>query len=691
MVKDFARQWQAARGMAAVPLLLTSILDVTANAIRVHADILRHDLRSSVRGLRRAPGFAMTAIVVAALGIGATTAAFTLADHVLIRPLPFPDSDRLMRLWQDHSSRGYGQLEPSPPNFLDWKRQATAFERLEALATSSESLTGRGEAQRVNGVRMTPGAMQMLGRPAALGRILTDADAAATDPPIVISDRFWRASLGASPDILGQTLTLDDKKFIVVGVMPSDFLFPTRDADFWRILQFRPDYGDDDRENFYLAVLGRLKQDVTIDQARGELQSIAHGLAAQYPKMLEGTGIRIVPWRDQVSQQSRLLLLGLVGASICVLLIACTNLANLLMSRALARRPEFAVRAAIGASTDRLVRQMLTDSAVVALCGGVLGVMLAVAALPLLVLLVPTSLPIANVPPVDLRMLLGTLTLTTVTGLAFGLLPALRVCRTADASALKGGVRGGTSRGTERLRSALVVGEIVASVVLIVCVGLLTQALLSVERVNPGFRADNVLTMRTQLPVSRFAETDARLQFYSRVISRIEALPGVSSASYISFLPMVMRGGIWEVLSTHPDPDRPGGFVPLDPNHSYSASLRFVTPRFFATMATPIIKGRDVNDSDTLTTPLVAVVSESFAQRYFPNQDPIGRSFAIGFDARTIIGIVGDIKVRGLERTSEPQVYAPASQQRTLFFYSPKDLVIRANVPVTTLIPPCVP
>jgi predicted permease len=265
------------------------------------------------------------------------------------------------------------------------------------------------------------------------------------------------------------------------------------------------------------------------------------------------------------------------------------------------------------------------------------------------------------------------------------LLPSLRVCRHADASALKDGARGGTSRGTERVRSTLVVAEIVASVVLIVSVGLLTQALLAVQSVDPGFRVDNLLTLRTNLPISQYSQLDRRLQFYSRVLDRVQALPGVQSASYISWLPMTFRGGVWEVLSATPDPSTPGGFARLAGNERPNALIRYVTPGYFTTVGTPILHGRDVQPSDTVNAPFVAVVSESFARRHFPNQDPIGRSFAIGLAARTIVGVVGDTKIRGLERVTEPHVYMPAGQQTALFFYAPKDLVVRATVPATTL------
>ena len=685
MEKDFAREW--ASGSRPI-LAVKAIGDVTANASRVHADILRQDVSYSIRSLRRTPGFTVTAILVAALGIGATTATFSLADHVLIRPLPFPEPDELVKIWEEQTARGYPRMEPSPPNFQDWRRQQTVFEHLEAYYQAGGSMIG-GEARRVPGASVTPGLMSMLGRQAALGRILTEADASTAEgeQPVVISDRLWRTAFAASPDVLRQTVRFDDGTFVIVGVMPPDFYFPTRTTDMWRVLQFRPDAGFNARDNHMLEVLGRLKDGVSLDMARSQMESIAADLARAHPKFLEGISVTLAPWRDQVAWQSRMLLMGLVGASICVLLIACTNLANLLMSRALARRPEFAIRAAIGASVDRLVRQMLTDSLLLAAGGGVLGILLGVATLPLLVRLVPTTLPIAETPALDLRMLLGTLALTTVTGLAFGLLPALRVCRKADGSDLKEGARGGTSGATERVRSALVVAEIVASVVLIVGVGLLTQALVAVQNVDPGFRKDNVLTMRTELPPDKYGPLEKRMAFYSRVLDAVHALPGVQSASYISFLPMTMRGGIWEVLSTTPDTGSPGGFVPLDPKQSYSASIRFVMPRFFETMGTPVLKGRDIAGADTLDTPFAAVVSESFARRHYPNQDPIGRSFAIGMDVRTIVGVVGDIKVRGLERESEPQVYMPAAQMRRLYFYSPKDLVIRASVPVETLIP----
>lgn len=689
MCAVFARELKAATGAGLLGLFARALVDTAGNAARVHADITRQDVRCAARSLRRTPGFTLTAVIVAALGIGATTATFSVADHVLLRPLPFPESERLVKLWLTQASRGYSRLEPSPPNYLDWKRLATSFTGVEAYAGTAATLLGGGEPERIAGQRVTGGAFTLLGRPAAIGRTLIESDIASDQNPIVISDRLWRARFAANPDVLGQTLALDDATSVIVGVMPPDFIFPDRNTDYWRPFRFSAQNGDDDRTNYYLAVIARLKPGVTFEQARSEMQVIAGQLLQQYPKEQADTSASAFRWRDEVRAQSRMMLSALVAASLCVLLIACTNLANLLMSRALARRTEFAVRAAVGASVDRLVRQMLTDSLLLAGAGGVLGVLLAVVSAPLVVRMVPSALPIAEVPPLDWRMLLGAAVVTLVTGIAFGVLPALKVCRKADGSALKEGARGGMGRGTERLRSALVIAEIVASVVLLVSAGLLVQALLKVQAINPGFDATNVLTLRTTLPTPRYEMSAAREQFYQRVLGEIQALPGVARAAYISFLPMTMRGGIWPILTTAPDAKSPGGFVAPDPRDQRSASIRFVTPGFFTAIGTPLLQGRDVADGDSLDTQNVAVVSQSFAREHFPNQDPIGRQFAVAFAVRTIVGVVGDIRVRGLERESEPQVYMPAAQQVNgqLGFFVPKDLVVRAGVPPASLIP----
>lgn len=680
MTAVFARELRSASGGGAFMFLVRTFFDTLINAAAVHGDITQQDLKYALRSLGRTPGFTVTAILVAALGIGATTATFTIADHVLLRPLPFADPDGLVKLWENRPSRGYARLEPSPPNYLDWKRLSRSFVGIEAYVTGTANLLGAGEPEIVEGTRVTSGTFRLLGRQAAIGRVLTESDTEHEELDVmVISDALWRLRFGADPGVLGRKVALNDQTCTIVGVMPPDFSFPSRNTQFWRSLRFRDLGGESDRNNHFLSVVARLKRGVTFEQARSEMQVIAGQLQRAYPKELADSGVSTIRWRDELAQQPRMLLMALLGAALCVLLIACTNLANLLLSRALARRGEFALRAAVGASVDRLVRQMLTDSFVLAGAGGILGILMAIVSAPLLAKLVPTALPIAETPGVDLRMLLVAAAITIGTGIAFGLVPAIRVCRRTDGSALKEGARGGIGQGTERLRSLLVVAEIVASVVLLVSAGLLIQALWKVQQVDPGFKADNVLTLRTTLPRPKYQQAARRNQFYNQIVDDVQALPGVTKAAYITFLPMVVRGGVQAVIMNGQDPER-----------APSASFRFVTPGFFEAVGTPVLQGRDVAATDTPQSPMVAVVSHSFVRQHLADKDPIGQRFTVGFGERSIVGVVGDIRVRGLERESEPQVYLPAAQMSDgrLSFYAPQDLVIRASVPASTLVGP---
>jgi putative ABC transport system permease protein len=643
---------------------------------------------STPRSLARAKGFALTATLVAALGIGATTAAFSIADHVLVRPLPFPRSDRLVRLWQDQTFRGYPQMELSPSNFVDWRKMATSFDAMSAYTTSEGNLVGQGDPERVSGALVTSELFRVLGVHAAVGRTLTSVDDLEQSAgAVVLSDGLWRAKFGGAANVLGRTIVLDDGPFVIVGVMPSGFDFPTRDTEFWVPARFTPAMLAD-RTDTYLNVVARLKDGVSLEDARAEMRLVTARLAAAYPKDNAQTSATVELLRNQVSQRSRTMLMTLVGAALCMLLIACTNLANLLLARGLVRQRELAVRSAIGAGRERLIRQAFTESLVLAASGGTLGILIAVAATPLISRLVPNTMPIPEAPSADLRMLgLGAL-VTIVTGVAFGIVPALRLTRGADSLALHEGGRSGPGRRTERLRSGLVIAAVTASVVLLVSSGLLVRALWRVQQTDPGFRSDNILTLRTALPMPKYNVTERREQFYDRVLSETRALPGVTSASYISFLPMTMRGGIWPVILDFArlSDEARTSWAP-DPTEKRMASLRFVTPGFFDTLGIPLLRGRDVSDADSRDALWVAVVSQSFVDQLFPHQDPIGRQFFIGFRERTIVGVVGNVTVRGLERQSEPQVYIPSGQvpDGGLVFYAPKDLVISASVPAESL------
>jgi len=678
LCRVFAERRRRARGLMGVAALwLDTLIELPASAVQVHWDILAQDLGYTARTLARAPGFTLTVILVMALGIGATTAAFSVTDHVLIRPLPFAEPDRLVRLWE--SPPGYGRMEPSPPNYRDWKAMSTSFEAMGASRDRAANLIGEGEPQRVELTQVTPDIFAILGvRPLAGRYFIPEDDRPGAGGTLVLSHGFWQSQFGADFSVLGKKVLLDGTPFVVIGVMPRGFHYPDRTTVLWTPIQLGTE-SDEDRNNNELNVVARLKAGVTLEQARTELTGVAAHLERAYPEENSQTGINVNLLQTEISERSRLLLAALLGASLCLLLIACTNVANLFLARALARRRELAVRAALGAGRERLTRQLLTESVTLALAGGVLGVLVAVWALPLLARLVPSSLPIAETPSLDLRVLAFAGLLTVLTGVVFGLVPALRVCRDAAVAGLREGARSGGGR-KERLRSALVIAEVCASVVLLVSAGLLLRALWRLHAVDPGFRAENVLTLRTALPIPKYSATAVRKQFYSSVLTEIQALPGVTHAAYISYMPMVMRGGIWPVSLDGKPADRSG---------NVTASLRYVTPGFFSTLAIPIQLGRDVSESDTQSSLYVAVVSESFAERYWPGQEPLGRSFQFAFSERTVVGVVGDIRVRGLEQISEPQVYIPYQQVKDgwIIGYIPKDLVIRASTPPETLVP----
>jgi predicted permease len=666
MVRLFAERRQAASAAGRLALWLEAIGDALDAAPRTHVDILRQDLRYTRRALARTPAFATAVIVVMALGIGATTAVFTIADRVLLRPLPFAEPDALVRVWEN--APGYPLLEVSPANYRDWTQLARSFERLEAHATWPMNML-RGEPERVAAVALTGPLLPMLGVQPALGRFFSEDEARLGGPDVVIlSDRLWRRSFGGDPSVVGQSVRLDDTPYTIVGVMPPGFYYPDRETELWFPMTLEPSWYVD-RDNNFLRVTGRLKTGVSLEAARAEMDSIMAALEQAYPQENERTRATVRLFGDQVSWQSQLLLRVLAGAAGCLLLIACTNLASLLLSRFTARRQELTVRAALGAGRERLTRQLLTESLVLSIIGGAAGVVIAVVSAPLLARLVPTTLPVPDATVLDGRVLLFAAVITLLTGIGFGVLPAWRVSRAAQAVSLREGARG-TIGGRERLRSGLVASQVAVSILLLVSTGLFLRALGRVQAVDPGFDAAGVLTLRTALPIERYSATLTRARLYETVLADVRALPGVVAAGYTSFAPMTNRGGIWPV-------EMPG--IARDGGDAHTASLRFLTPGYFDALRIPITAGRDFSASDTFDAPFVAVVSESFAKRYWPQGDAIGRRFTIAFDERVVVGVAGDVRVRGLEQSSEPQVYLPHRQVRDgwLSTYPPKDLLIR--------------
>jgi predicted permease len=666
----FERQRRDASGpAAAVALWIGEIVDVVANAGRVHLDILRQDVRYSMRSLRRTPGFFLAAVTVTALGIGATTASFTLTDHILFRPLPFPDANPPRPV----GSYGIGGTnDVSPANYSDWQKLSSSFEAMGAYSFTTANLVGTGEPERLAGVSVTPGVIQAIGVPPAAGRMLTDAD----DVPgaqcsVLVSEAFRRRKFPENASIVGAQILLDDEPCTIAGVMPPGFIFPTRDTAFWRPIRFTPAQREQ-RDNNYLRVVARIKSGVTLHQAHADLERVSAQLEKQYPENKD-VSTALIPLRDEVGPQTRTMIYAVVGASVCLLLIACTNLASLFLARATARGRELSVRTALGAGSERLLRQLLTDATVIALAGAGLGVAIAIGAVPLAARLVPTTLPVDDVPAADWRMLLVAAAATLLTVVACGVAPAIRAARQASAGGLRDGARTGSSRRTERLRGVLVVAQVAASVALLVCTGLLLRALWRVQATDVGFNTGNVLTMRLNLPLPQYNAYATRAVFHRRVLEEVEALSNVKAAAFTSYLPLTMRGGSWPVFLPG-QPQVPNG-------HMQMSLVRFVTPKYFDVMGITLLHGRRFDERDSLQGELVAIVSRTFGNKLWPGASPLGQRFVMNRIELTVVGVVEEIRVRGLERQNEPQVYMAATQHPDDAYgnYVARDLAVKTT------------
>jgi len=661
----------AGRGRSRLSTTLAAIADVVPNAVLAHAAVLRQDLHYAARTMSRSRGFVTTVVLVTALGVGANTATFSVADAVLLRPLPFPQPERLVRLCEGpKDGGGWGCMnELSPANFRDAAAMSTTTRGWGAFTGNEVNLVGIGEPARIAGTAVTAQVFTVLGVRPLMGRVFDAAAADRDAGSVVLSYGLWQSQFGGDPRVIGKSIRLDDAPRVIIGVMPPAFHFPAPNNQIWTPLILREeDYAQ--RDNTYLQAIGRLAPGATVEQARAEFAAIATRLASDHPETNAETGFSFFRQRDFVLPRYRMMLLALCGASLSLLLLTAANLGNLLLVRAAGRERELAVRAALGAGRDRLVRQMFTESVVLAVMGGAAGVLVASLAVPLLAHLVPTTLPLAEAPRVDLRALGIAAAFTTLTGLGFGLIPAAVVGRSGFRALREGTRAGGGQR--QRLRAVLVAVEVAVSVVLLVASSLLIRAVWKVQDVDPGFTAERVLTLRTALPPARSADSVRRTDFYDRVLAGVQSLPGVQAAAYTSGLPMVLTGGIAGV-------EIPG--VEVRNRRTDGVSVRYVTPQFFTTLGIPVVTGRGVGDGDRTGRPRVAVVSESFVRRYWPNDNPIGKTFTVRGLQPTVVGVVRDIKVRGLERTNEPQLYMAAAQAPAQLggLYIPKDLVVRTS------------
>jgi len=637
---------------------------------------LWQDLLFGMRMLVRQPGFTLVAVVVIALGIGANTAIFSVANTVLLRPLPYQNPDELMMVWETAPKIGFPHSDVAPANFIDWRDQNRVFTQIAAFGGASMSLTGRGEPERIVGERVSASLFPLLGVAPALGRVFTvEEDRPEAPNVIVLSHGLWQRRFGSDPGLVGQTLTLNQRSYTVIGIMPADFRFPGREQEVWLPMSMGPDEATG-RGDHYLNVVARLKPGVTRDQAQAEMGAIAARLAQQYPRTNSEQGVTLVPLHEEFAGSIRrplLILLGVVGF---VLLIACANVTNLLLARATARQKELTIRAALGASRWRLMRQLLTESVLLAGLGGVAGMLLAVWGVDWLETLIPENLAQARGIVMDGRVLAFSVAVSLLTGMVFGLLPALQVSRPHLTEALKEGGRGGTgSKGRGRTRGALVIGEIALSLVLLAGAGLMIKSFFRLTSVDPGFQANNALTMRMQLTGAQYSDPAKLRAFYEQMLGQVQSLPGVQAAGVITQLPLTVQGLSFS-FSLEGQPPMPVGNMP-------QSVFRVISQDYFRAIGIPLLRGRSFTPQDTADAQAVVVINRTMAERFWPNREALGQRFKIGFSDgsnpwMTVVGVVGDVRQTSLDQALKPEMYVPYQQDRR-FFAIPRDLVVRTT------------
>jgi putative ABC transport system permease protein len=620
------------------------------------------DLRYAVRMLRQTPVFTAVAVLTLALGIGANSAIFSIVDTVLLRPLPYQDPERLVVVWE--KPPGGRRNSVSAANFLDWRDQNKVFEHLVAIGFGSFNLSGGEQPEQVSGMRVSAAYFQMLGARPALGRaFLGEDDRPGAQRVVIFSYGLWLRRFGADPKVVGQAITMDGEKYIVVGVMPAQFRF-VAGPELWTPIALDPAKAA--RDFHYLIPVGRLKPGVTLEQARAEMGGIARNIERAYPKSNQGWGVTIEPLHSSLVEPLRQSILVLFGAVGFVLLIACVNVANLLLAKAAARHREIAIRASLGAGRFRLIRQLLTESVLLALIGGVLGVLLAVWLVTIVPAVLPQFLTSALAPiAVDGRVLLFALAVSLATGLLFGLAPAWRSSSLNLHETLKEASRGSTRGSGGRFRGALVASEVALSLVLLIAAGLMIRSLFSMTQVKPGFRPENVLTMRLTLPQSRYPAAQQVRLFYRQMLDRVAALPGVRAAGLSSSLPLQgwSFGMPFEIEGQAP---RPKAELP-------AAHFQMVSPGYFRAQGIALRKGREFTERDNEAGPPVALVNETFVRRYLANEEPLGKRVRVEAlisgqqklgppIAWEIVGVIGEVKVSSLRSDGEAEIYVPCWQ-----------------------------
>lgn len=637
---------------------------------------LLQDIRYGIRVLLKSPGFTIFAVVVLALGIAANTAIFSIADAILLRALPYRDADRLVMVWEDASTYGFPHDTPAPGNFADWRTRNKVFEDMAAASFGgSFTLTGNGNPEELLGKSVTANLLPVLGATPVMGRdFRRDDDIPGAPRVAILSYGLWVRRFGASPDIVGRDLWLNNEKYAVIGVMGTGFQYPDRATEVWVPIQFTAEDLANHGSHF-LHVVARLKPGISLANANADLATIAKQLEKEHPQDNQKIGAVAVSLREELAGNMRLAILVLMGAVSFVLLIACANVANLLLARASGRRRELAMRLTLGASRGRIARQILTESVLLAALAGCAGVLLATSGTQLLARLIPAGFAPLN-GAVDGRVLAFAVGLSLLTGILFGLVPALRVSQIDLVTSLKqGGGQSGVGSGARRLRDALVVAEVALAIVLLAGAALMVRSFEALYQSDPGFRPDHVLVMRTPLPFPKYADSARRRSFYDGVLNRVTALPRVVSAGYTSWIPLTNTGGASSIrLESHPDPP---------PGHELIPNVRFISAGYVRSLGMQLLDGRLFDERDGTDTQPVALINQSMARNYWTGENPIGKRFHKEDPPKhpwiTVVGIVADVHQVALDEPARPEMYMLYQQQNAFEdgAFNPQYLAVR--------------
>jgi len=642
------------------------------------------DIRYAVRKLSRTPGFTTIAAFTLALAIGATTAIFSVIDGVLLKPLPFRDPERVVRVT---NLRDGNRMVSSVPDFLDIRAQSKSYASLAALDNQAMNLTGGSEPERISAARVGATFWSLLGVTPQVGRgFAPNEDSQSAARTVVLSDGLWKRRFGGDRRIVGKTIALDGNSFTVIGVAPPGFSFPDR-PDVWIPLVFaQDDLNPDGRGAHWMGIMGRLAPNVTVTQATSELVTITRRLEEQYPESNTNMSGAVIPMQEYLVGDVRPALYVMLGAVAFVLLIACANVANLLLVRAASRESEMAVRTALGAGAWRLVRQLVIESVLLAMIGGVFGTLLALWGVDLLLSMAPNGLPRINEVTVNGSVLVFTAGVTAVTGVLFGLFPALHAARANVGGMLKEGMRGSSGGvASRRARNTLVMAEMALAVVLLVGAGLLIRSFSKLLAVDPGFRAERVVTFAIAAPDTKYGQYAQRRELVSNLVERMKRVPGAQGAAVVTGLPLsnIMMRTSAHIVGT--PPERPG--------ERKSTDVAMATPGYFTTMGIPLVAGRDFTDRDGSGAPVVSIVNQEFVKRYFPNENPIGKRIELGWDQDTastggnmtlggeIVGVVANVKRRGLSQEVFPETYASYMQPT----FSNFSVVVRSTADPSTV------